>query len=91
MNTNRDEQVRQRAYRIWEAEGRPDGMEADHWARAERELAAEKADAAPGQAPRRRPTSKASEPAVGVVADVPVRKKAPSSGPKAAAPRKKKV
>lgn len=26
---------RERAYRIWEDEGRPDGMHEDHWQRAE--------------------------------------------------------
>jgi hypothetical protein len=33
------EQVRQRAYAIWEAEGRPDGRSQEFWDRAERELA----------------------------------------------------
>ncbi|WP_142849699.1 DUF2934 domain-containing protein [Telmatospirillum sp. J64-1] len=36
--SNRMEQVRRRAYEIWEAEGRPEGKEFDHWAQAEREL-----------------------------------------------------
>ena len=31
--------VRERAYAIWEAEGRPEGREHDHWHRAARELA----------------------------------------------------
>lgn len=30
--------IEKRAYEIWEAEGRPQGREADHWAAAEREL-----------------------------------------------------
>lgn len=30
--------VRQRAYAIWEAEGRPDGREWDHWVRASEEV-----------------------------------------------------
>ena len=30
--------IRQRAYAIWEEEGRPDGREWDHWERASREL-----------------------------------------------------
>lgn len=32
------EQIRQRAHEIWEEEGCPDGRQAEHWKRAEREL-----------------------------------------------------
>jgi hypothetical protein len=35
-----DEQIRQRAYEIWEREGRPDGREAEHWRLAADELGA---------------------------------------------------
>ena len=35
---DRESRVRQHAYRLWEQDGRPTGMEAEHWARAEREL-----------------------------------------------------
>lgn len=31
------------AYRIWEAEGKPDGRDLEHWLKAEAELAARKA------------------------------------------------
>jgi Protein of unknown function (DUF2934) len=31
--------VRERAYHIWEDEGRPGGRDLDHWLQAERELA----------------------------------------------------
>jgi hypothetical protein len=31
--------VRKRAYRIWEEQGRPDGLHADHWHDAELQLA----------------------------------------------------
>src|SRR5208282_4499721 len=42
MTTNADEQkVRERAYHIWEREGRPQGREAEHWEKALRELAME--------------------------------------------------
>lgn len=90
MNTDRDEQLRQRAYRIWEAEGRPDGMEADHWARAERELAVEEEGVVPAPAPPRRRKSTASGAAAGVVG-APGGEKAPATGPKPASSRKKKV
>ncbi|KLK93098.1 hypothetical protein AA309_11080 [Microvirga vignae] len=36
--TSQDDRIRQRAYEIWESEGRAGNPE-DHWFRAERELA----------------------------------------------------
>jgi hypothetical protein len=33
------ERIRQRAYEIWEREGRPEGREQAHWEQAEREVA----------------------------------------------------
>lgn len=42
------DEIRRRAYRIWEEEGWPHGREAEHWNRAERELAQE---AGPGPQP----------------------------------------
>ncbi|CAM3071293.1 DUF2934 domain-containing protein [Paracoccus nototheniae] len=35
---DRNDAIRARAHEIWETEGRPEGHEADHWARAEAEL-----------------------------------------------------
>ncbi|HCJ29065.1 MAG TPA: DUF2934 domain-containing protein [Pseudomonas sp.] len=35
---NADERIRERAHQIWEAEGRPEGREAEHWARARDEI-----------------------------------------------------
>jgi hypothetical protein len=47
--------IRDRAYRIWEAEGHPHGREAEHWERARRELddetSRQPADLPPGVAP----------------------------------------
>ena len=34
----REEQLRQRAYSIWQAEGEPHGRDREHWDMAEREL-----------------------------------------------------
>ncbi|HZD40344.1 MAG TPA: DUF2934 domain-containing protein [Terriglobales bacterium] len=31
----RDEEIRLIAYKLWESENRPEGREAEHWARAE--------------------------------------------------------
>jgi hypothetical protein len=37
-----DQKIRERAYAIWAAAGRPHGREKEHWLQAERELAAKK-------------------------------------------------
>lgn len=37
MADEREEQIRDRAYRIWQEEGEPEGREQEHWARAEQE------------------------------------------------------
>ena len=36
---DRETLIRERAYALWESEGRPEGQEQDYWYRAERELA----------------------------------------------------
>jgi hypothetical protein len=35
---DREQWVQQRAYALWETEGRPDGRDRAHWEQAEREL-----------------------------------------------------
>jgi hypothetical protein len=42
---DREDIIRQRAYRIWEEEGRPEGRDRLHWDQAAREL-----DGDPGEA-----------------------------------------
>jgi hypothetical protein len=49
--TNRDEEIRQIAYRLWQEEGCPDGRNVEHWVRAESEWLEE-----------RRPKSKPKQP-----------------------------
>ncbi|MBB3138687.1 hypothetical protein FHS26_006466 [Rhizobium pisi] len=44
MATDKHEQIRRRAYEIWEAEGRPEGAELRHWLQACDELAGEDED-----------------------------------------------
>lgn len=39
--TEREQQIRERAHAIWEEEGRPEGRDAEHWERAGREIEAE--------------------------------------------------
>lgn len=38
MAEDRDQEIRERAYRIWQDEGEPSGRDQDHWSRAEAEL-----------------------------------------------------
>lgn len=53
-----EEQIRQRAYQIWEREGRPIGRDGEHWITAKLELARE-AQPAAKKAPAKR--TRASE------------------------------
>jgi hypothetical protein len=42
MSDERKRNIRERAYAIWEKEGRPDGKSLEHWLRAEAEMGNEK-------------------------------------------------
>ncbi|MBM3606110.1 MAG: DUF2934 domain-containing protein [Alphaproteobacteria bacterium] len=50
MDEKRTQKIRDRAHAIWEEAGRPEGRDAEHWAQAEREIAA--ADDAAVDAPK---------------------------------------
>ena len=39
----REHKIRKLAHALWEADGRPDGREKDHWHEAERQIATEEA------------------------------------------------
>ena len=41
MDTDKQRRIRERAYEIWQREGRPHGRDAEHWQRAEAEIEAE--------------------------------------------------
>jgi hypothetical protein len=41
MHEDRDQLIRDRAYRIWERDGRPHGRDAEHWQQAAGEIEAE--------------------------------------------------
>ena len=45
MNDDLVLRVRERAYKIWEENGRPDGREIEHWLHAERDLSWERKQA----------------------------------------------
>jgi hypothetical protein len=40
-DSDRERQIRQRAYQIWTDEGRPEGRADAHWEQAEKEIASE--------------------------------------------------
>lgn len=46
MPTHREDDIRRKAYQIWEKEGRPDGRAPDHWEQAQAELDSAGADGA---------------------------------------------
>ena len=48
---DREHSIRQRAYEIWEMEGRPEGRHQDHWQQAARELGADADLPRPGGIP----------------------------------------
>lgn len=56
-----DEAIRDRAYVIWEREGRPHGRDRDHWLQAAWELAGEEAKAAT-LTKKAKPAAKAATP-----------------------------
>jgi hypothetical protein len=75
-----EHRIRERAYAIWEAEGRVAGYEHDHWRRAERELhtiAQAPAAATSAAKPSTAPKGKKSAASAGAIA------KAKRSGAKA--------
>ncbi|MGO9607596.1 MAG: DUF2934 domain-containing protein [Candidatus Binataceae bacterium] len=88
--TNVDEQkVRERAYHIWEREGRPQGHEAEHWQKALRELAMEGAPRAakPKAAGRLTRTTKTSPKGESRVKKMVEKAKEALDGPAAEGPR----
>ncbi len=59
MDPDREARIRQRAYEIWQSEGRPEGRDVEHWQRAEAEIMAEAGAAGEGsdRAPAGKPQS----------------------------------
>ena len=43
MSEQREHVIRERAYALWEQDGRPDGRSLAHWSQAEAEIAIEQA------------------------------------------------
>lgn len=51
VQESREQKIRDRAHRLWEAEGRPEGRGHEHWLEAERQVLAEEAAGASPSAP----------------------------------------
>lgn len=47
MSNETENQIRERAYAIWEEQGQPDGQADQHWQQAETEIKAAEGDDAP--------------------------------------------
>lgn len=62
-----DTRIRDRAYELWEKEGRPDGRHDEHWHQARRDL-----DGEDGSAPADSATESAPDGAPGPDAGIPV-------------------
>ena len=77
MEQDREEQIRRRAYEIWEGGGRPEGSHEAHWQQAERELEDEQTGTAG--------TSEESGEAQGVAASADSDADAPPTSPGQAA------
>jgi len=86
MDSDKEARIRERAYEIWVREGRPHGMSAEHWQKAEAEIAAESgavADrAAAGSKPRTEaPSAAPVAPGAGAAPPVRSRRGAARPGP----------
>ena len=53
MTTDLDTRIKERAYEIWESEGRPEGREHEHWRQARAEFAEAQSEVAARKAPAR--------------------------------------
>jgi DUF2934 family protein len=63
MSEQKEQAIRERAYALWEQDGRPEGQSLAHWSRAEAEIGTEQSAEAPNKAsivksPRRRKQTK---------------------------------
>jgi hypothetical protein len=60
MDWKLEARIRERAYQLWEREGRPEGRDFDHWTRAVAEVSAEEGgDKGPAPAKQAAPKKKA--------------------------------
>lgn len=65
MQTNMDEQIRTRAYELWEADGRPEGRADDYWHRAIFEIVKAESKKAPKRSKTAAPKTEAPKTTTG--------------------------
>ena len=82
MDTDRQERVRQRAYQLWEQEGRPDGKAEEHWRRAEEEIARDEEPSAPTTPEELGRVPTAAEQPLSVTAETPTDSPTPVTPPR---------
>jgi hypothetical protein len=80
---SREQIVRDTAYAIWEAEGKPEGRDADHWRLAEARVAASLAPAAGARAKAPAKGKATTKPAEAAQAKPPAKTAATKAAPKA--------
>lgn len=61
MNQQTEEQIRTRAYYLWEADGCPQGRDSEYWMKAQQEQEIAKAPAAPAATSSRKKSKDAEE------------------------------
>jgi hypothetical protein len=61
MPDERDDEIRERAYAIWQREGEPGGRARDHWEQARREIEAEQVPAKAARLRKSKPKAAADE------------------------------
>lgn len=92
---DREEQLRQRAYGIWQAEGEPHGRDREHWEMAERDLtpappeASDAPEVVTEDAPK--PTPSRRKKAEAAAISEPSSEAEPTAKPKARKPRATKT
>lgn len=69
MNTGKEEKIRQRAYEIWQREGRPSGRDRDHWSQAQAEITREEREGNLGTTSAMGGNGGQSQPSASSVAD----------------------
>lgn len=74
MSEDLDQKIRERAYALWEEEGRPAGRHEAHWHEAARDLAPVEAEVAPTAKPVKTSTRRKTAAAPPAEAPAPVAK-----------------
>lgn len=85
---NHNEDIRKRAYELWEQAGSPPGREQDFWLRAEQEITGSGAQAA---SKKPKPAKKAASPKKQAAAKKPASRAKPKPAEKAASPKNPKT